>query len=99
MKQIAARIGLSVRQIERTFREQLRISPKEFYIKLRLGWARTLLRQTVEPLSAVALECGFRSTSHFCHAYKQLHGIAPSKERHSTAWRRGPGKHDEGRSS
>lgn len=96
MKQISARAGLSVRQIERAFREQLRASPKDFYLKLRLAWARTLLRQTLEPLSAVALECGFRSTSHFSHAYKQVYRIAPSEERHSMAWRRGSGKRGPG---
>jgi transcriptional regulator GlxA family with amidase domain len=94
MKQISARVGVSVRQIERAFREQLRASPKDFYLKLRLGWARTLLRQTVKPLSAVALECGFGSTSHFSHAYKHLYRIAPSAERHSMAWRRRPGRRD-----
>lgn len=92
MKRISTRAGVSVRQIERAFREQLRASPKDFYLKLRLGRARTLLRQTIRPLSAVALECGFRSTSHFCHAYKRVYGIAPSDERHTMVWRRGTGK-------
>jgi transcriptional regulator GlxA family with amidase domain len=89
MKQISVRVAVSVRQIERAFREQLRASPKDFYLKLRLGWARTLLRQTVQPLSTVGLGCGFRSTSHFCHAYKRIYGIAPSEERHTMAWRQG----------
>lgn len=88
MKEISVRVGISVRQIERAFHKQLRTSPKAFYLKVRLAWARTLLRQTLSPLSDIALECGFRSTSHFCHAYRRIYDIAPLQERHATASRR-----------
>ena len=78
---ISDRVGISVRQTERLFREQLGTTPKGFYLKLRLAWARTLLRQTVNTISAIGLECGFGSSSHFSHAYKRVYGIAPSEER------------------
>ncbi len=81
VRQISAQAGISARQVERLFREQIGASPKAFYLKLRLARARTLLRQTIDPILAVALECGFGSTSHFCHAYKRIYGIAPSEER------------------
>jgi transcriptional regulator GlxA family with amidase domain len=71
--------------VERLFREQIGASPKTFYLKLRLARARTLLRQTIHPILAVALECGFGSSSHFCHAYKRVYGIAPSDERRGGA--------------
>lgn len=82
---LSDRAGISVRQTERLFHEQLGTTPKGFYLKLRLAWARTLLRQTLNTISAVGLECGFGSSSHFSHAYKQLYGIAPSKEREMNA--------------
>ena len=85
VRQISAQVGISARQVERLFREQIGASPKAFYLKLRLARARTLLRQTIHPILAVALECGFGSTSHFCHAYKRLYGIAPSDERRGGA--------------
>ena len=78
---ISDQVGLSARQVERLFREQLGAAPKSFYWKLRLAWARALLRQIISPLSAIAFECGFGSTSHFCHAYKRVYDIAPSVER------------------
>jgi transcriptional regulator GlxA family with amidase domain len=81
IKQISRRIGVSPRQVERLFREQLGASPKTFYIKLRLARARTLLRQTVNPILNIALECGFGSTSHLYHAYRRVFGIAPTEER------------------
>jgi len=83
IRQIADRVGVSARQVERLFREQIGTSPKAFYLKLRLARARTLLRQTIDPILAIAVECGFGSTSHFSHAYKRLFGIAPTDERQS----------------
>lgn len=92
MMQLSERAGISPRQIERLFREQIGTPPMAFYLGLRLARARTLLRQSINPILDVALECGFRSTSHFCHAYKRLFGIAPTEERHNTARRLGPGR-------
>jgi AraC family carnitine catabolism transcriptional activator len=79
--QISDRVGISARQVERLFREQIGTPPKAFYLGLRLARARTLLRQTINPILAIAVECGFASTSHFSHAYKRAFGIAPTHER------------------
>ena len=81
IRQLANRVGISVRQVERLFREQIGTSPKAFYLDLRLARARTLLRQTVNPVIGIALDCGFGSTSHLCHAYKRAFGISPTDER------------------
>jgi transcriptional regulator GlxA family with amidase domain len=89
--ELAEFVGLSARQVERLFREQLGMSPGVFYLKTRLARARTLLRQTVDPVLAVAVECGFASTSHFSHAYKRVFGIPPTKERQSVT-ARNPGR-------
>jgi transcriptional regulator GlxA family with amidase domain len=88
MRQISARVGISSRQVERLFREQIGTSPKTFYLKLRLARARALLRQTVDPILGIALDCGFGSTSHLYHAYKRVFGIAPTEERRQAVPRR-----------
>lgn len=88
IRQISDRMGISARQVERLFREQLSTSPKAFYMNLRLARARTLLRETVDPILTVAVECGFGSTSHLSHAYKRIFGIAPTLERQKRARRR-----------
>jgi transcriptional regulator GlxA family with amidase domain len=88
IRELAGLVGISARQVERLFRDQLGMAPKVFYLKLRLARARTLLRQTVDPVLAVAVECGFTSTSHFSHAYKRAFGIPPTQERESVTARR-----------
>lgn len=85
LREMARRAQISVRQVERLFHEHLGSSPKAFYLDLRLAKARTLLRGTVNSLRTIALECGFGSPSHFCHAYKRRYGIPPTHERRSTA--------------
>jgi AraC family transcriptional regulator, glycine betaine-responsive activator len=81
--EVARRTNLSMRQVERLFRAHLDSSPQAFYRRLRLARARTLLRYTLTSLRMVALDCGFESTSHFCHAYKRVYGIPPTHERPS----------------
>jgi transcriptional regulator GlxA family with amidase domain len=87
VRDVAQHVGISARQVERLFREQIGTSPKAFYLQLRLTKARTLLRQTLNSIRTVALECGFGSMSHFCHAYKRVFGLAPTEERHRSARR------------
>lgn len=79
--ELAARAGISTRQIERLFKDQMGIGPSMFYLKRRLERARTMLRQTLQPIREVAVECGFGSTAHFSHAYKKAFGIPPTRER------------------
>lgn len=87
MRDIARRAGISARQVERLFREQLGVSPTTFYLQRRLDRAKAMLRQTLHPIREVALECGFGSTAHLSHAYKKVFGLAPTQERLRAAGR------------
>ncbi len=79
--EIAERIGLSTRQLERLFRHNLGDSPTRFYLKLRLERARNLLRQTSMPITEISLACGFDSASHFARKYREVFGLRPSEDR------------------
>jgi transcriptional regulator GlxA family with amidase domain len=78
---IAGRVGISARQMERLFLDQIGTRPRAFYLQLRVAKAKRMLRQTLNSIQNVALECGFASTSHFCYAYKREFGLAPTGER------------------
>ncbi len=82
---IAAQVALSTRQVERLFQRHLGKSPSEFYLDLRLARARTLLRDTSQPVRAIAAECGFKSTSHFSSSYRRAYARRPTDERQSQA--------------
>lgn len=85
---IAARVGLSPRQVERLFRQHIGEPPGPFYLRLRLERGRILLTQTSQSIQEVALACGFGSTSHFAHAYKRHYQHTPTDERRRLARKR-----------
>ncbi len=78
---IAARVGLSRRQLERLFRRYLNTSPARYYLRLRLERARLLLSQTTMPVTEIAFACGFTSASHFSKCYRDMFGRTPRDER------------------
>ena len=79
--ELATRVGLSTRQLERLFRTYLATPPTRYYLKMRLERARFLLRQTSLPIFDVALAAGFVSASHFSKCYREYFGAPPSGER------------------
>jgi transcriptional regulator GlxA family with amidase domain len=79
--ELAARIGISSRQLERLFSRYLDASPKRFYTKLRLENARYLLLQTNMKIIEVAVACGYTSQSHFSKVYRKSFGVSPHLER------------------
>ena len=78
---VARRVKISTRQLERLFRKHLGISPAAFASATRLDRARALLRQTAMPVTDVGIACGFTSASHFSTAYRGRFGHAPRTER------------------
>ena len=79
--EIAARIGLSTRQVERLFLRDLRMSAARYYITIRRERARELLLYSDRPILDVAVATGFASPSHFARWFKRLHGLKPSQLR------------------
>jgi AraC family carnitine catabolism transcriptional activator len=87
LREIAKQVGVSTRQIERLFVDELQIAPTAFYRQRRIERARTLLRETLQPVREVALESGFGSTAHLSRVYKKAFGCTPTEERARRAGR------------
>ncbi|MGE7368407.1 GlxA family transcriptional regulator [Neorhizobium sp. NPDC001467] len=78
---IADSAGLSRRQIERLFRQEMGRSPARYYLEIRLDRARHLLVQSSLPVVEVAVACGFVSASHFSKCYREVYDRSPQQER------------------
>lgn len=89
--EISGIVGLSTRQLERLFAKYIGVSPKRYYLRLRLEKARHLLRQTNFTVTDVCVTCGFKSLSHFSKSYRAAYGISPGVEGGSAplVWRGG----------
>lgn len=79
--EIAEKVGMSPRQLERLFLRYLQTSPARYYLSLRIDRARELLLYSDRPVLEVAIAAGFTSTSHFAHWFKKLQGVRPSQLR------------------
>jgi AraC family carnitine catabolism transcriptional activator len=85
LNDLATRMNITRRQLERLFAHHLNQSPSKFYLGLRLERARQLLEQTVLGVLDVAIACGFGSTAHFTRTFKAHTGHSPSQYRHTLA--------------
>lgn len=79
--EIAERLGITPRQLERLFERHLDCSPKRYATTLRLEKARNLLLQTEVSVTEIAHACGFGSTSHFSRVYRGRFGVTPTQQR------------------
>jgi transcriptional regulator GlxA family with amidase domain len=80
---LARRNQVSVRQLERLFRSNLRQTIGTTYLHSRLARAATLLKETSIPIADVALASGFASASHFSRVFKNWHGRPPGALRNA----------------
>lgn len=77
LKQLAKKVQLTNRQIERLCHSQFGESPIRYYTKLRLKRARQLLEQSELPILSIALAAGFNSMSAFSRAFSNAFESSP----------------------
>ena len=83
-RQLAARIGLSDRQLQRHFRTSHGMGVARHYLHLRLERAHKYVQQTELSVTEIALACGFGSIEHFSRSYRRAFGVAPRSDRSQT---------------
>jgi len=79
--ELARRAGISLRQLERLFSQNLATTIGRRYLQTRLEYARVLLRQTTLAVAQVGWATGFSAPTHFSRSYRQHFGIPPAFER------------------
>ena len=87
LKQIARLTGVSQRQIQRLFTEELGQPAMRFYRAMRLEAADVLLTQSALPVGEIATATGFATPAHFSRAFSQSNGVSPSARRRSARMR------------
>ena len=78
---LAARLGITARQLERLFRGHLGTTPGHHYLGLRLARARQLLQQTEMTVAEIAVATGFSSASSLSRAYRGRYAVPPGLDR------------------
>ncbi|MER8544004.1 GlxA family transcriptional regulator [Mesorhizobium sp. M1334] len=91
MSEIAQRAGVSRRQLERLFSEQVGLPPLRQYLRIRVDHARRLIEGTRLPIIDVAMACGFISPSHFAKCFRDFNSMSPQQCRSMVPAWVGPG--------
>ncbi|QFU77833.1 helix-turn-helix domain-containing protein [Halioglobus maricola] len=81
LRDIAARLGISDRSLNRRFHQACGTSPRAWLENLRITQARELLRHSNLPTNEVAWQVGISDASHFGKVFKRAVGITPAKYR------------------
>ncbi|WP_230411811.1 GlxA family transcriptional regulator [Denitromonas iodatirespirans] len=81
VEELARLAQISSRQLDRLFLHHIGTSPARYYLELRITRARRLLLQTNEPITNIAIACGFTGAPHFSRCYRNFFGETPSQAR------------------
>lgn len=79
--EIANKVHISRRQLERLFKRYMNTMPARYYLQIRLKRAQQLLKNSNLSIVQIGLSCGFSSGPHFSSSYKAFYQTTPREER------------------
>ena len=77
MTRVAELSGISDRYLRKLFSENLRISPVDYLLSLRIDRAKALIKKNESNSKEIAYLCGFSSPQYFNLKFKQYTGMTP----------------------
>jgi AraC-like DNA-binding protein len=78
---LASIAGVSLRTLQRLFRERFDTSPMTWLMDVRLSEAARLIRAGDDPVTKIAYRVGFKDPSHFTRRFKGRFGVSPNEYR------------------
>ena len=82
LKDLAASCDMSRGHFIRAFKQSFKFPPHRWLLIKRIERAQSLLRCSEDPISQIALECGFADQSHLTRVFSKSVGVSPA------VWRR-----------
>jgi AraC-like DNA-binding protein len=76
---LADTMGMSTRQLERRFNDELGASPKQMASLLRFRRALAAMRVSRPDFAAIALQCGYADQAHLVRDFKRHAGAPPGR--------------------
>lgn len=83
---IARECSLSRSHFSRAFKKNTGLSPRDWFLQMRLDKAKGLLADSLLSISQISLDCGFADQSHFTRVFTRVVGMTPFN------WRRSMGR-------
>lgn len=76
---------MSKTTFNRRFKKEIGITPIEYLIEVRIKMAKLMLKRKENPMTDIAMRCGFGSSAHFSSCFQKHVGISPSEYRNKFA--------------
>lgn len=78
---LATRFDMSVRSLNRRFKQASNTTPQQYLQEQRINHAKELLKRSNLGISEVADRVGYHDASHFCELFKKLTAVTPNEYR------------------
>ena len=78
---VANNVGVSKSTLNRLFRKWFGCSPQQEISRVRMEWAKELLRETDFSIGSIATQIDYVSTANFVRAFRELNGVTPQEYR------------------
>jgi len=78
LPEIAQNCGISIRTLQRKFRESVGVSPKYFARIMRFQQSLFYLHKGLENITTISYNLGYFDQAHFIHEFKAFSGLTPS---------------------
>jgi len=78
---LASQFEMSVRSLNRRFKQASNTTPLQYLQELRISHARDLLKHSNLGIAEVSAQVGYQDTSHFCDIFKKLTAVTPNEYR------------------
>lgn len=88
MVSVAREVALSPFYLTRIFTAQYGVPPYRYLIRLRIEYARELLRDSMLTVTQICHRVGFNSLSHFITTFRRHVGVSPTQYRRMVDWQR-----------
>ena len=79
--ELATRLGVSVRTLDRRFRQASGASPRAFWQQRRVRLAKELLEKTNLTIGEIAYRVGYQDAGHFSRLFERELSVPPSQYR------------------
>jgi len=76
---LALELAVSIRQLQRVFRDSMNTTPTTFIILIKLEAAAEMLKQNKLTVSEVAYSVGFNDPAYFSRVFKKYFNMSPSE--------------------
>jgi AraC-like DNA-binding protein len=79
VRDVARRVGLSTSQLNRRFQATFQMPPSEYLQRVRVHEASRRLADGDQPISEIAIGCGFYDQAHLTRTFRRWMGMTPKE--------------------